>query len=105
MNKIVINDYYGGFGVSKEAVQWMIDNGLEEQYYYTINNTNVHLSNFEIPRHHPLLVQAVEKFGEQADGLCSSLKVVEIEGNRYRITQYDGWESVETPEDIEWITI
>lgn len=113
INKIVINDCYGGFNVSQEVIQWMIDNGLEEKYY-KINHkynpeskydTKIYLCTWDIPRHHPLLVQAVEKFQEEADGLCSSLKIVEIEGNVYRINEYDGWETVQTPDDVKWVVI
>lgn len=113
MNKVVINNDYGGFNVSEEVLQWMIDNGLEEKYYsindkYNPENkydTKIYLHTYDIPRHHPLLVQAVEKFQKEANGLLSSLKIVEIEGNIYRIDEYDGWETVQTPDTIEWVTI
>lgn len=102
MNKVVINKCYGGFGVSKEATQWMIDNGLEEKYY---DKDSGYFYSYLIPRHHPLLVQAVEKFEDKANGFCAELEVVEIEGNLYRIDEYDGWEDVKTPDDINWIII
>ena len=112
MNKIVINGDYGGFGLSDKAIEWMIDNGLEEDYYEVNPDyrpesiwQNHYYLNSLLPRHHPLLIQAVEKFGEEANGSAADLKVVEIEGNVYRIDEYDGWEDVETPDTIEWITI
>ena len=113
MNKIVINSCYGGFDVSIKAVEWMIEKGLEKKYYsinpeYTSSPdwVNKHcLSSIDIPRHHSLLVQAVETLGDEANGLCAELEIREIEGNKYRIKEYDGWESIELPEDVEWVII
>ena len=42
---------------------------------------------------------------ERASGKCCKLEVVEIDSPLYRITEYDGFESLETPENQEWIKI
>ena len=113
MNKVVINTCYGGFFITQEALQWMVDNGLEENYYsinpeYNPDNdwsVKYQWDPFSIPRHHPLLVRMVEEFGSRAKTMCSKLEVREIEGDKYRICEYDGREWIETPDSIDWITI
>ena len=48
----------------------------------------------DIERHDPALVQVVEELGAAASGAFADLKIAEIEGDRYRITEYYGWEDV-----------
>ena len=55
-----------------------------------------------IERHDPVLVQVVEELGDKANGKCASLSIEEVFGP-YRIDEYDGMESVETPDSYEWI--
>lgn len=58
------------------------------------------------PRHHPLLIECVKTLGpEAASGRFASLEIVEIEGDRYRIDEYDGAEAVFTPETTDWVVI
>lgn len=54
-------------------------------------------------RHDPILVQVVEELGAKANGVCASLAIAETYGP-YRIDEYDGNESVETPGSYDWIT-
>ena len=56
-----------------------------------------------VDRHDPILVQVVEELGDKANGMCAQLAIEEVSGS-YRIDEYDGFESVETPESYEWIT-
>jgi hypothetical protein len=93
MNKVVYNGDYGGYGLSKEAKQWLKNHFVAEEDIYGLD------------RHHPLLVQCVEALGEAANDECSCLKVKELKGNKYVIKYYDGWATVIEPDDIEWITI
>lgn len=160
MTKIVINDCYGGFGLSPKAKallykrktgkdcftryinkeyledktvihinthdtkargcpdeEVMFDYDIQEKeitvknHNYTdkMNKWSRHLidSSFEykIKRHDKDLVELVEKLGKESWGDYAELKVVTIEEDKYIITEYDGWETIETPSSIKWITI
>lgn len=94
MPKVVINTCYGGFGLSDKAKDRLRELGLEFKWQY------------DIPRHHPLLVQVVEELGEEASDPYAKLKVEEINSNLYKIDEYDGLESVLTPGDhVGWISV
>jgi hypothetical protein len=94
MPKVVINSCYGGFGLSDKARARLKELGLEFKWQY------------DIPRHHPLLVQVVEELGEEASDPYAKLKVEEINSNLYKIDEYDGLESVLTPNDhAGWISV
>lgn len=56
-----------------------------------------------VSRHDPVLVQVVEELGDKANGEYAKLRIVEVSGP-YRIDEYDGSESVETPDSYDWIT-
>lgn len=86
MNKIVYNDCFGGYELSIKAIAWLKEKGVE--------NPN------KLERHNPLLVQCVEELKEEASAEYSDLKIAEIEGNRYRIGEYDGKEWVMTEKDL-----
>lgn len=90
-HKIVINTCYGGFGLSDKAIKWLEDRGVDDTY--------------ELSRHDPLLVECVETLGEKANNSYSRLAIREIEGNLYRVEEYDGKEWIEQPEDMEWVKI
>lgn len=90
-HKIVINTCYGGFGLSSEAIEWLESRGANDTY--------------ELSRHDPLLVECVETLGEKANSPYSRLAVIEIEGNLYRVEEYDGKEWIEQPENMKWIKI
>jgi hypothetical protein len=92
MTKVVYNRCYGGFGLSNEAkARYKELTGKEIKKY----NNN---------RHDPALVQVVEELGDKANGCSASLAIAVIEdGAKYRIDEYDGFESVMTPDDYEWV--
>ena len=84
--KVVINRDFGGFGLSQAAVDWMLQNG------YTGDTDNISDS---IDRDHPLLVACVEALGDNADGDCADLGIVEVPiGSDWQLDEYDGIESV-----------
>lgn len=112
VNKIVINSRFGGFGLSDTAIIRLIQLGSPYARLRTLEEVAewpgggaVHLD-YDIPRHDPLLVKVVEEMGAAADGRSAKLCVLEIEGDKYAIDDYDGQESVDTPNrEREWITV
>jgi len=92
MTKIVYNSCYGGFGLSKEARARYAEIAGKEPS-----------SDWDIDRTDPVLVRVVEEMGEAANDAYSALRIAEIPtGQRYRIDEYDGNESVETPDSYDW---
>jgi hypothetical protein len=109
--KIVINACYGGFGVSQKGMKRYAElMGFEykatvKEYYtsYVIDSNGDKISDSEICRTDPVLVQVVEELGDEANGMCSKLRIVELEkGTLYRIEEYDGFEDIVTDIDIQW---
>ena len=110
MHKVVYNTCYGGYCLSKAAVEWLAENGREEiraiaQRYIDEENLSYGSHVKEIARHDPDLVRCVETLGEAANGDYAELCVCVLRGNQYRIDEYGGWESVIEPYDDEYITI
>ena len=105
MNKVVYNACYGGFSLSKEAAKWLIEHG-SDKINEDINSITFNMFNYEGERHDKLLIECVENLGsELASGNCANLQIAIINGNKYRIDEYDGSETVIEPNDEKWITI
>ena len=88
--KIVINGWYGGFGLSDEAeAMWSEakNNADPDGVYY-----------YDIMRDDPVLVHIVETLGEKANSTYSQLKVVEVplwlREKGWTIQEYDGVEHI-----------
>lgn len=92
-NKVVYNSCYGGFGLSEKAKNLLNELKGEEVCYY------------DLPRHDKDLVAAVEELGSEASGMFASIRVATINSDRYRISEYDGWEQVITPEEERYVII
>ena len=75
----------------------------DEQIAYSRKRSEQTWDDDRVDRHDPILVQVVEELGDKANGMCAQLAIEEVSGS-YRIDEYDGFESVETPESYEWIT-
>jgi hypothetical protein len=83
--KVVINGCFGGFSISTECVEECARNGLDVSAHCDDERTN------------PILVAAVEKLGERANGRYAALRVVEIPFDTtdgWHIDEYDGIERV-----------
>lgn len=126
-NKVVYNTSFGGFGLSDEAVRWLEYNAKDEKvrnflqaerervskldkkglYGFTVENLmqSSLKYDFKILRHHPDLIKVVETLKRKADGDYAELAIAKINGNLYRIDEYDGAETVIEPEDYKWINI
>jgi len=84
MKKIVINDCYGGFGLSKKALEKL-----------ALIKNKPDISENTIDRDDSDLVSVVEAMDEESWTRYSKLKIVEIpEGVEWQIEEYDG---------LEWI--
>lgn len=103
INKVVINKKYGGFALSDKAIEM-----LAERKGMTFSQARDLLfpHEYSIERHDPDLIAVVETLGKEANHqFASDLEVVSISGDQYLINEYDGLESIKTPETIPWITI
>ena len=93
-----------------EATHVFLKDFGDEFYYAQVNqvqfNDNVvYDSQVYKNRHDPRLIKAVEELGEEANSNYAKLRIAEIESDLYRIDEYDGLETVVTPEDLIWIKI
>ena len=86
VRKVVINQCFGGFGLSDEAeLMFAVAKGMDPR------DVNV----WEIQRDDTALVQVVEQMGVGANGNHSRLKVVEIPADvQWEIAEYDGVEHI-----------
>lgn len=106
--KIVINQCYGGFGLSEEAVllygkkkglniivvRDKIMKGLRHYYLDEVKDGNYFHENY-IERNDPALVEVVNELGKKADGYRAELKIVEIPDDvKWTIEEYNGKEWV-----------
>lgn len=83
---IVINDCYGGFGLSERAIRKYKEMaGITESSFY----------DRDIPRDDAYLVKIVRELGMAANGPHANLKIVEIPGDvKWLVQEYDGAEWV-----------
>lgn len=123
--KVVYNGCYGGFGLSHEAYMlyaklkgvdvYPEDSGYGLKLYWTqppngdkkVDNKRSSIYANDLDRHDPVLVEVVERLGsKKASGQCAKLVVLDIDGNCYKIDEYDGSESVVTRDtDSGWISV
>ena len=106
--KIVINDCYGGFGLSDQAIErYATIKGIDIEgrkskspffdgqidYFYA--GTEKMFSYRNIERNDPALIQTIEELGGNANDWGSELKIVTIpEDVKWQIEEYDGLEHV-----------
>ena len=83
--KIIINKSFGGFNISKKAL---------DLFYERIGTEITDLYVMDL-RANPELISIVEELGKESYGAFSELKVIEIPDDiDYYISDYDGIESV-----------
>lgn len=93
MAKVVYNACYGGFSLSPVAIA----------RYAELSGKTPNQFGRGMDRADPNLVKVVEELGQAADGSFSALCIRELApGTRYRIDEYDGFESVMTVDEYEW---
>jgi hypothetical protein len=120
-HKIVYNSDFGGFALSDKAINWLSEHGSDKTKKFiaqkrleangkTINDSTKifyvmdAIRNF-LDRHDPDLVAVVETLGKEVNDTFSSLAIEEIDGDMYNIEEYDGKETVVTPDDTCWTVI
>lgn len=88
--KVVINKCYGGFSVSENFLK---------HYNIPLNQL------YSISRYDERLIEYIEVYGcVAASGKFAHLVVEDIpSGSYYRINEYDGYESIQYREEIEWL--
>ena len=115
MTKIVYNSCFGGFGLSPVAMKRYAEladlNYSETVYEGTMSKffagmqdkDGEYVSERDLPRTDPILIQVVEELGKKANTRFSDLRIIELApGTKYRIDEYDGSESIMTVDDYEW---
>lgn len=76
---------------------------IEERQAYNAAVSALTIYSRELERDDPVLVQVVEELGDAANGDYAKLRIEEVApGSRYRIDEYDGFESVKTADDYDW---
>lgn len=114
-NKLVINVCYGGFGLSRKALDKLIEYGDEKAIDFlnlfklkVLNEEydeieDFHCNLYSDERNNKNLIRVVEELGKEVNTKYSKLEIIIINSDRYKITDYDdGRESVTTPETIKW---
>ena len=113
MTKIAYNSCYGGFNLSRAAIirarelsgnpVWG-DCVLKGEKYDDGSIATMDYGHlYDIPRTDPILISVIEELGQDANGDFANLAIQELPtGTRYRIADYDGNETVMTPDDYKW---
>jgi hypothetical protein len=109
--RILVNECYGGFGLSKRAIEWLHAHNHGSSESETVLSVNLFLDLDsgridESRRGSPILLAMFDELGSVgASGESSSLEAVELgESGKYVIMEHDGMETVYTPENIKWVT-
>lgn len=94
--KVVINRCWGGFGLSREALdRYCSEKGVNPGKWNETWKFYDEFSDHDIDRTDPVLVKIVEEMGEKSWGFAAELRVVDIpEGIDWYIHEYDGMEHV-----------
>ena len=77
--QVVINTSYSNFAISRDAILL-----IQKKIKNPKAKSQINAYAFDNDRSNPLLVEAVQKLGDKANGLYTTLKIVEI------------------PDDVEW---
>ena len=107
MTRVVINNCFGGFGISRECADFMKKLGSEAAATALRESIAAEARSCYLdpnyPRHCSTLIKAIETLGSRANGVAAQLEVVQLKGDVYMIKEYDGLETVVEPKDIPWV--
>jgi len=113
LHKVVVNDCYGGFGLSRRAIAYLkrqpeVIELIKQGKIENTGNINDYIASYfkdTDNRSNPALIRCVEILGRSASGEFANLKIEKFKGDKFKIAEYDGWESVQTPNDIKWTKV
>ena len=101
--KVVINRCFGGFSISHKCAEYMAARGNErarkeleesEDGFYGYGYVKGMDGGYD--RTDPDLISAIETMGDEVNGQCANLKLVEIpDGTKWELDDYDGLETIE----------
>ena len=104
MKKVAYNSKYGGFGISHACFAKMIELGHQgaidkkkemDKAHYEWKTVYLEDPKPEIKRHDPILIQAIEELGSEANGESAIIRIEEMADNdHYEIEEYDGKETL-----------
>ena len=93
---LMSEDFGPEFMITKE------DRDNKTEFYKKFSDAFIYFD-YDV-RHDPDLIEVVELLGPEADGECSSLQIIDIGDKLYRIEEYDGKETLITPDDeYDWL--
>jgi len=114
LHKIVVNDSWGSFKLSRIAIAYLkkqpevidlIKQGKLSNTGDISRDINFYFRDTK-NRTNPALIRCVEILGREAsDTEVSNLNIKKFKGDKFKIAEYDGWESVQTPNDIKWTKV
>lgn len=120
MTKVAYNACFGGFGLSDDALEALLDRkGIAWDKSEGSGSMGSHYKrkdadddsgyllcyNLTEDRTDPDLIAVIEALGDKANGMCAKLRIEELpEGAQYRIDEYDGNETVATRDSYDWQT-
>ena len=89
--KVVANGSYGGYGFNDLGYEIFNKLGISEPLH--------------LERHDPILIMVVEKIGNLISGSGCDFYIETIKGNEYRISEYDGSETIIVPKNDNYIRV
>ena len=89
--KVVANGSYGGYGFNDLGYEIFNKLGISEPLH--------------LERHDPMLIMVVEKIGNLISGSGCDFYIETIKGNEYRISEYDGSETIIVPKNDNYIRV
>lgn len=95
--KVAYNSNFGGWGLSENVLKYLVEKkAISEE---DIDNPFVFYEDKD--RHNKILIEALELYADENP----DIEIIEIPGNTYFITEYDGMEDVIYPGHPDFIVV
>ena len=95
--ELMVNECYGGFGFSREALDAYAVRKREAHQGQPSGQDCSSYYSFQIERHDPIMVQIVKEMGDRAWGVCASITIQTIPAQyirHYVIEEFEGAEQI-----------